>query len=79
MLFTSVDGTNLSDASLQGAYLRKIDLRTALLKAEQLLKSEIFGITNLPSEIEGDPRIQARIDMCEAALAARNSLIRPVT
>jgi hypothetical protein len=68
MLYTSVHGTILTDASLADAYLRKIDLRTASLRVDQLLNARIFGITNLPSDFADDERVQARIAECEAAL-----------
>ncbi|MEU8990455.1 hypothetical protein AB0C98_29175 [Streptomyces sp. NPDC048558] len=68
MLFTSVHGTILTDASLEDAYLRKIDLRSAVLGADQLLNARIFAITNLPSDFADDERVQARLAECEAAL-----------
>ncbi|MFJ8637235.1 pentapeptide repeat-containing protein [Streptomyces sp. NPDC093568] len=68
MLFTLVGGATLTDASLEDAYLRKIDLRSAILRADQLLNARIFEITSLPSRFADDERIQARIAECEAAL-----------
>lgn len=65
MVRASCERAYLKGTSLEGAYLRKVNLATARgLKADQLVTAFIYNFTKLPPELEKDLQVKARIAEC---------------